>query len=385
MNETQPKRVLMVIPSLAGGGAERMVVNLCRRLDRRAWRPRIVSFTGENVYAEELPADVQHVSLGKASPVDNFSMVWRLAGVLRRERPDIVFSGLHFSTIITVLAKLMAGCGAPLVASTQNTLSLSLREERFVRLRNFLTRMLFPRIDLLVAASGGVKEDLVRNFGVPADRCVVIHNAVDIGRIHELMARKVSHPWFAKGVPIIISAGRLTRQKNYPLLLRAFAQVLNSQQARLLVLGEGEERERLLSLARRLGIAAFVDFPGFQANPFSFIGGATVFALSSDWEGFGNVVVEAMACGTPVVCTRYRYGAEEIITDGENGILVPCGDVRALSAALCEVLGDEGLRRNLAAAATKRAMDFEVARITGRYEQVFASVLAHRKRKRGGT
>ena len=142
-----------------------------------------------------------------------------------------------------------------------------------------------------------------------------------------------------------------------------------------MILGEGEERQRLINLAEELGVRPFVDFPGFHSNPFKFMAAATVFVLCSDWEGFGNVVIEAMACGTSVVCTRYRYGAEEIITDGVNGLLVPCGSSEALAGAICALLDDGKLRARLARGARRRARDFDNAAITRKYQQVFASAL----------
>jgi len=206
----------------------------------------------------------------------------------------------------------------------------------------------------------------------------VIPNSVDLARIETLEAERPEHPWLGGPRPVIAAVGRLTVAKNYPLLLRAFADLRASQPAGLLIVGEGKERDRLRALAEGLGVGDDVAFLGSQPNPFKFIGAADVYVLSSDWEGFGNVLIEAMACGTPVVSTRYGEGAEEIITDGVNGILVPRGERRALANAMLRLMEDEGLRARLSQNGRRRALDFDNGAITRRYEAVFRATVERR-------
>ena len=376
--ETEPaKRIFIVVPSLVGGGAERMVVNLCRALDRQAFRPTLVTFTEQNDYAGELPGDVRRINLGKQSRFDNLLLPLRLARVLRRERPDLLFSRLHFSSTVALLARELSRCRTPLVVTVDTTLSRSLTQERFSALRRVLTRRLFQRIERIIPVSDGVMEDLLRNFDIAPAQCTVLPNGIDVGRVREMIQVEPAHHWFREEPPVLVSVGRLSRVKNYPLLLEAFADVAQSRPARLVLVGQGEEREHLERLAEELGVRGSVEFMGFQANPFAFVGAADVFVLSSHWEGFGNVLVEAMACGTAVISTR-THGAEAIVADGEDGLLVPCGDRDALSAAICRMLDDGRLRENLSRSAAAKALQFDNARVTRRYEQVFEEVLRAR-------
>lgn len=192
----------------------------------------------------------------------------------------------------------------------------------------------------MVAVSEGVALDLRENFEVPADRLKVIHNPVDIERIQALATEAVDHPWLQNDptVPVIIAVGRLAVQKDYPTLLRAFAALQNRRTSRLIILGEGDLRTALQTQISELGLGDRVDMPGFVGNPYAYMARATVFCLSSAWEGFGNVLVEALACGTPVVSTRCPSGPAEILDNGRYGRLVPVGDANALSNALAEQL-----------------------------------------------
>jgi len=378
MSEASTRRVLIVVPSLAAGGAERMALNLCRGLDRRAWQPTVVTFTPENDFAGELPADVTHLVLGKGSRLGNVRLVWRLARLLRQEQPDLVFSRVHFATSIAFSARALSRQGVPMVAAVDTTLSVSLRHERCGRLREAFTRLFFPHVDRLIPVSARVEADLVHGFGIPPGKCNVLPNSVDLARIETLRAEEPGHPWFSAPEPVIAAVGRLTKAKNYPLLLQAFADLRACRAARLAIVGEGEERGRLRALAEELGVQDDVAFLGSQPNPFKFIRAASVFVLSSDWEGFGNVLIEAMACGTPVVTTRYGEGAEEIITHGVNGLLVPCGDRRALANAMLRIMDDEQLHARLSVAGRQRALDFDNEVITRRYEAVFQAAVERR-------
>ena len=371
-------RVLIVIPSVTGGGAERMVVNLCRAIDRRRWEPVVATFAEPDESDRELLPDVELHGLGKRGRLGNLQVVLGLAAMIRRERPDLVFTRIYFTGLVAFLARMLSGVAVPLVSAVDCTLSHALEWEPFTALRRAAVRFVFPRLEHVVAVSGGVKRDLVSSFGVKPDRCTVIHNSVELDRIGR-MAEEPPPEWFECGEPVVVSVGRLIEAKNFPLLLRAFRRLTEGRDARLVIVGEGPERERLERLALDLDIEDRFSLPGFVSNPFRFVARADVMALSSDWEGFGNVVVEAMACGVPVVCTRYEHGAEEIISDGENGLLVPCREEKALAEAMERVLSDEKLRARLVDGGLERCRDFDNRLVTRRYEDVFSGVLEGRQ------
>jgi glycosyltransferase involved in cell wall biosynthesis len=218
-------------------------------------------------------------------------------------------------------------------------------------------------------------DDLSASFSIKKEKCRVIYNPVNLQKIAILSMEAVDHPWLNDEIPVIAACGRLTVQKNYFLLLRTLRLVLKEIHVRLIILGEGDERQMLESYTEELGIQSNVAFLGFQSNPFKYIAHSTVFVLSSSWEGFSLVLVEAMACGVPVISTDCPSGPNEIITDGVNGILVPVSDEKALSDAILRLIRDEALRKQLAENGRKRAEDFRIEKIIKEYEGLFEGVL----------
>jgi len=378
MVDDRPRRILVLVPSLTAGGAERMVVNLLRELDRSAWRPVLATFTGELDYTDEMPDDVRRFELGKSSRLDNLTVVFRLARLIRRMQPDLIFTRIYFCGLVAFFARRLARNCAPIVAAIDTTLSRAIQDEPLLRVRRPITAAVLRRLERVVAISGACRADLVEYFGVPPEKCPMIYNGVDVSRIRELMEEPLCEPEWDTEVPMFVSVGRLTRAKNYPLLIRAFARVRQTHGAQLLILGEGEERERLERLVRDLDLEDAVSMPGFRANPFKYIRAASAFVMSSDWEGLPMVLIEAMACGAPIISTRYETGAEELVEHGENGLLVPRGDTEALAGAMERVIDDPNLRARLGRGAEDRAWQFDNARVVGKYEEVFRDALAER-------
>jgi glycosyltransferase involved in cell wall biosynthesis len=387
-----PRRVLFVLPSLGGGGAERSAIDLLRGLDRQRFATSLALFSRDGSFSSQLPADVQVYDLRGRKQYD-LRLVLRVAKLLRRQQPEIVFSVLRYANVITLLAHGLARSSSRLIVNEQNLPSAEFALFGGSRLKGLLLRQLYPQADAVTAISRGIVHELVSTFGVVEDKVHIIHNPVDLVRVQALGAAELLHPWFqprpedgetwprrrddetSPGWPVIVAAGRLHPQKGFTHLLRAFAQVRNALPCKLVVLGEGPLRSELEQLIVTLGLSDDVILPGFQENPYNYIRGASVFVLSSLFEGFGIVLVEALALGTPVVSTRCPVGPDEILLDGETGILVPPADDRALAQAILRVLQDERLRQKLAANGPGRAADFALPRIVSQYEQLFDSLL----------
>jgi len=194
--------------------------------------------------------------------------------------------------------------------------------------------------------------------------------------LYNLAKEPVEHPWFNnKEIPIIIAVGRLTKAKDYPTFLRAFSLICKKRKAHLVILGEGEERKNLENLIHKLNLPENVAFLGFQKNPYKYMQKASVFVLSSKREGFPNVIVEAMTCGVPVISTNCQSGPNEIIKNGENGILVPVGDEKALAEAILKVLNNHSLRQKFSEQGRKKAQDFTAEKSIKEYEKLFQEVL----------
>ena len=259
---------------------------------------------------------------------------------LRRERPAAILSTPLRTNVVALIAKLLIQRRIRVVARQDNTFTEEFDDGSFrQRMMLRVLKWLLPMADCIVAVSKGVADDLRSVIPVASHKVTTIYNPVVWPDHAEKAAAPVEHPWLNDdGAPVILSVGRLTTVKDHATLLRAFAQVLRSRQARLVILGVGPERENLLELAARLDVSRQVDLPGFELNPFSYMSRSNVFVLSSRYEGFANVLVQAMACGTPVVSTDCRSGSSEILEDGKWGRLVPVGDWCAMAEAIIETL-----------------------------------------------
>ena len=373
-------RLLFVLPSLGGGGAERASVDLLRGIDRQRFQIALALFTRSGRFLHELPGDIPLYDLRGKQSYD-FRLVWRLAGVLRREKPDVVFGVLRYTNLITLLACRLVrtpsrgagGSQTSVVVNEQNPPSAEFALFGGGRVKGWFLRWLYPSADRVTAISTGIARELVSAYGVPRDRVQVIPNPVDLVRIRSLAAARLEHPWFStrEGPPVLVAAGRLHPQKGFAHLIRAFAAIRQVLPCKLVILGEGPLRAELEALVEGLGLVDDIALPGFQENPYNYVSHSTVFVLSSLFEGFGNVLVDALALGVPVVSTRCPVGPEDIITDEITGIFVPPADEEALARAILRVLRDGELRQRLSANGPLRAADFAIERIVPQYEALF--------------
>lgn len=295
--------------------------------------------------------------------------VFALARHLRATAPELLFATSVPPNLVAVLARRLAPGGTRLVLRQSNIVQIAAGAEADRagrRWRDLLIPRLYPRADAVIAVAEGVAENLRRLRAVPAHKLHAIPNAIDLARVERLAQEPVPHPWLAEEIPVILAAGRLFAQKDYPTLLRAFAGLRRSRNVRLIVLGEGPERGRLEALARRLGVERAVHLAGFHANPFAFMARARLFVLSSRFEGMPSVLLEALACGCPVVSTDCPSGPAEILEGGRHGSLVPVGDAEALRAAMDRALDEtpDPARRKARAAA------FGLEPIASRYVRV---------------
>jgi glycosyltransferase involved in cell wall biosynthesis len=280
-----------------------------------------------------------------------------------------MLSALNHANIVAIWARFLSRAKMCLVVTEHSTLSLSTENTSSVRAKFMpvLIKAFYPYADAVVAVSRRVAEDLVARTGLPADKVKVIYNPVITPELFVKAEEPLDHPWFRPGEPpVILGVGRLTRAKDFPTLIRAFALVRKERLARLMILGEGEERPNLEALAHELGLEEEVALPGFVENPYKYIARAGVFALSSAWEGLPTTLVEALALGTPVVSTNCKSGPEEILEEGRWGRLVPVGNIEELAKAIGESLS---MPRSLNVGALDR---FRVDIVVDRYLEVMS-------------
>jgi GalNAc-alpha-(1->4)-GalNAc-alpha-(1->3)-diNAcBac-PP-undecaprenol alpha-1,4-N-acetyl-D-galactosaminyltransferase len=326
-------KILVSIYSLHRGGAERVVSLLSQE-----W-----SKDHEVVIALSDSTDIAYSCGGKI--VDMMCVVRRnvlrdkvrtflkriffLRKVIRRERPDVIFSFMEGTNIASIIASLSVGVSNRLIVSTRNN------PVSFKRTHAFFVPLLYRVPRRVVAISEGVRNALVTSLYLPKEKIVTIHNPIDV----EYIERKKKEACVLENIhsQTFVAAGRLVLQKDFRTLIYAYSLVRGNKdmdKTNLVILGEGERRKELEKLVCELGLEENVFLPGVVENPFSCFAHAGVFVLSSRYEGLGNVFLEAMTSGCPVVSTDCPYGPGEIIIDGVNGLLVPVGDVERLAEAM---------------------------------------------------
>ncbi len=337
MPEVVP-RVALYLYHLYGGGAERMMVNLARGLVQQGLKVDFVLNRVGGAYQDHLPPEVRIVDLKAPRLIKALPL---LIAYLWRERPAVLLSTLHYTSEIALLAARLSGMPTRVVLREPNTLSLHVKLEaaRNERWSPLFARLLYPWADGIVAISHGVAQDLAQITGLPQQRIRVIYSPVISPELPERARAPVEHPWFAPGEPpVVLGVGRLVEQKDFPTLIRAFARVQRTRPARLVILGKGSQRDLLKAMSRELGVEQDVALLGFVSNPYAYMARAAVFVLSSIEEGLSNVLIEAMAVGTPVISTHCESGPAEVLDHGRYGSLVPVGDSEAMAEAILEVL-----------------------------------------------
>ncbi len=330
--------VAIFLRCLFGGGTERVMVNLANSFTECDLKVDLVLAHANGPYLSQVSPKVRVIDLQcpklAASPL-------KLVRYLKQEQPLTLLSALHYPSEIAIFAKHMARVSTRVVIAEQNTLSVEAKNlpQQTARLTPLKARLFYPWADEIVAVSHGVADDLAKIIKAPRKQIRVIYNPVIPPDIWQKSQAPVTHPWFNPGeLPVILGVGRLTEQKDFPTLIRAFAQVQKVRPSRLMILGVGSERSNLDALIQQLGLENDAVILGFQENPYAYMARCAVFALSSAWEGFGNVIVEALAVGTPVVACDCPSGPAEILAGGKYGALVPVGNSSALANSILNVL-----------------------------------------------
>jgi glycosyltransferase involved in cell wall biosynthesis len=330
--------IAFFLPSVVGGGAERVAVNLVQGMTSRGLAVDVVLATAKGPFLGELPPAARLINL-RAGRV--LKSVFPLARYIRRERPRVVVSSMSHANMAALWAARLAGRETPVVVTEHNTMSQTAQQEGAVERRMWprLMRTFYPWAASVVAVSRDAADDFARTAGLPRERVEVVYNPVITPDLLTRARQSPDHPWFAAGQPaVILGVGRLTAQKDFPTLLRAFSVVRRDREVRLVILGEGPDRDALLALTRELGISDSVDLPGFRENAIAYMAASRMFVLSSAWEGLPTVLIEALAAGTQVISTDCPSGPREILQEGRLGALVPVGDAGALAAAMHALL-----------------------------------------------
>jgi glycosyltransferase involved in cell wall biosynthesis len=341
------------------------MVILANSFSARGYPVDLVLARAEGPYLIKLSDYVRVIDL-KASRV-----LYSLPGLVRylkKERPAAMLSAMFHANIVALWSARLSRFGGQVVVSIRSTLSTSTKRSKSfkTKLLSPLTRLFYPGADSIIAVSRGAAFDLVKRCKISKDKVKVIYNPVVDIKLYEMAQSPIVHPWFIKqSIPVILGVGRLTKAKNFNLLIKAFSLVLVKRNVRLVILGDGEERSSLERLIMELGLKEYVALLGFVDNPFQYMSRSRVFVLSSAWEGLPGVLIQAMACGAPVVSTDCPSGPREILENGKWGRLVPVADVKAMAEAIIATLDQQKYPD-----VRIRASDFGVEQAVEQYLQV---------------
>jgi len=402
---TRAEKIAVFLPSLEGGGAERSMLNLAKGFLAKGRKVELVLCQAKGAYLDNIPAGATMIELpatgnlrarwiAASGNLGDFFVLLRpvllakkvspevtrirsLQRYMEDSQPDIILCALPYANLSAIWAKQLSGSGVPVVVSERIALSTycaapsNFRKWKWRYLPD-LVRRGYPKADCVIAVSADVANDLITTIGLPRGSVTAVHNPVvdDTLRAHAQLA--LEHPWFLPGAaPVILAAGRLTEQKDFATLIRAFAEVRANREARLVILGEGRLREELEQLACNLGIQADVYMPGFVENPFQYMARASALVLSSEYEGLPGVLIQAMACGCPVISTDCPGGSREILEDGRCGTLVSIGNAGEMKKAILAELDSPTPKEILIG----RAEDFSVDRAVSNYLTLLDNVV----------
>jgi glycosyltransferase involved in cell wall biosynthesis len=339
--DNKVSRISIFLPSLQGGGAERVMVSLANGFAQRGFSVDLVLVKAEGVYLPLVSDQVRVIDLNCSRVLTSLIALNRY---ISTEKPYVILSTLDHANVTAIVARALTRGPQRIVVRVAN--NISNQQKNIKGIRNHLTgivvRHIYNWADQIIAVSQGVADDLVESYSIPHSLVKTIYNPAITPELLNKSLEPLDHPWFRLGEPpVIVGMGRLTPAKDFTTLIHAFAHLTRNHIARLLILGEGEDRKKLESLIKDLELEQQVMLPGFIDNPVSYIKQAAVFVLSSRFEGMPNSLLQAMACGTPVVSTDCPSGPREILESGKWGKLVPVGNVEAMAEAIAASLKGE--------------------------------------------
>jgi glycosyltransferase involved in cell wall biosynthesis len=360
--------IALFIPFLGARGANKVMLDLANSFASRGLVVDFVLAEAKGELLGQLSPSVRLVDLHSSRGV--LRSLCALARYLRSEGPTVLLTAMDYVNVLSLIVRRLCRVKTRVYVSSHNSLVDSARNSPWLRdrLLPLAVRLTYPWADGIVTVSNGLAELVAKVTNLPRDRVTAIYNPVVNSEFDRRASEVCDHLWFKEGEPpVVIGVGKLVFPKDFVSLIRAFAVVRQRITARLLILGDGEKHEVLQAEINRLGLQDQAQLYGFVSNPLPFVRAARLFVLSSRYEGFGLVIVEALACGTPVVATNCPYGPSEILAGGNFGRLVPTGDVPALAENILAALQDLPDREQL----RQRGREFSVERATDAYLNLF--------------
>jgi glycosyltransferase involved in cell wall biosynthesis len=383
-------KLFILITSLAGGGAERVASELSLHLNSNFQR-RIVTLTNNISYTsneDPISMDLKLNSKSFFLSIYEFIQgVTKYRKLIKNNKPNVSLSFLVLDNIINILSNI----GNPktkTIVSVHVSLSRKFNSHRLFPFIRVFIKILYNYADLVLAVSEGVKKEIINDFGIEEKKVKVVYNPVDINKIEKLSQEEIhDEKWFAEHIPIIINVGRLAKPKGQWHLIRSFSHVQKKVKCRLCIVGDGPLKSKLETLVHELNLSDDVKFLGWKENPFKYIHKSSLFVLSSLSEALPYALIEAMACGCPVISTDCKHGPREILNGGHTGILISPFDGRIydskdpltleeieLGDKILSLLNDKKLRIYYSSKARERSKDFSVDKIIVDYEKIISNI-----------
>jgi len=332
----------------ANGGIQNRRLQLADCISQRGYEVDIIVPHTNAPYPLSIPNKVHLHSLkarGERERIKMWTTIIPLAKYLKREKPPVLLVGPLMFALTALLAKKIAQSNTRIIISAHSSIASVFQNN--MKLTSFVSKLIlqysYSRVHSIIAVSKGLRNEIINLCKIPEDCVKSIYNPIVS---ENLFKRALDTPeeelFYSDNIPIILSVGRLTPQKDFPTLIKAFSLVFQEIPSKLVIIGEGPERGKCEKLIESLNLQDHVFLYGFRSNPYKYMSRAKVFVLSSIWEGFGNVLVEAMALGTPVISTNCPHGPSEILADGKYGMLVPMKNPAEMARSICYVLRNGG-------------------------------------------
>jgi glycosyltransferase involved in cell wall biosynthesis len=366
-------KVIFTIDKWKIGGRRRVLMNLLDNLDKNKFDIRLLIAStnpDQDPPLPDLPVKTLQAKRYRG-------LILPIARYLRQEKPDVIISHYGVLMIPTLALAMLLSRAKPkfIIVHHGSPDYLAIKGRAFSHWFNQkLIRFFHHRADQVVAVCGRLADYIRKKYSLPGNKITHIYNGVVGDSLRAQAREKLDQPLGREGEAVILTVSRLFFSKDFPTLFQAFQKVRDKKPARLVIVGDGKDRNKLEGLAQEMGLADKIDFLGSQDNPYKYLANADVCVLSSETEGLPTVPIEAMASGCPIISTDCEFGTKEIITHKKNGLLVPVGDAEKMSEAILEVLSDGELRQKLIANGRERAQDFTVDKSVRQWEKLFENI-----------
>jgi len=351
--------ITFVIGSMRIGGAERATLHLMNGLAAKGLTIELVLLHETGDFLSKINSGIRIIDLNRRKASQG---ILAFRKYLELSNPSKLFIVQNHIQIMVLLAVKMCSWKGKIILNEQSTYLQNLKGFKG-KVQMVLSKFLFPRADMITVVSEGVGKELAILFPKLKSRIHVINNPVITNEFNQIKNQPVEHPFFESGKKVIVTAGRLTRSKNFDLLIHAFKIVIQHIPAKLIILGDGKQMSHLIKLKERLGLGDEISLQGFVSDPCRYFSKADLFVLSSDYEGLPGVIIEALGCGCKVVSTDCENGPREILSDEKYGWLSPVGNIQALSEKI-----QIALKANVdSSMLIRRANDFHEDKIVNDY------------------